>query len=102
MKIIKIKKNNSVLLKELNYLKILEIVSNKNLILDYNVHTILQEYIDGKILKNILEDLKSNQEKLILTIVQKNKGKAEIFSFVSKDCFELITAKEIINMLNNR
>ena len=96
----KLKKYNSSLLKDLNYLKIIEIVSNKNLILDYNVHTILHEYLDGKILKNILEDLKNNQKKLVLTIIQKNKGKVEIYSLVSKDCFEFFTAKEIINMLN--
>ena len=35
-----------------------------------------------------------------MTIIQKNKGKVEIYSLVSKDCFEFFTAKEIINMLN--
>ena len=96
----KLKKENLVLLKDLNYLKILKIINNKQLLLDYNVHTILQERFDGKVLKNILEDIKNNQKKLILTIIQKNKEKVEIYSLVTKDCFKFITAKEIINMLN--
>ena len=53
-------------------------------------------------MKNILEDIKNSQENLILTILQKNKSKLEIYSLVTKDCFKLITAKEIINMLNNK
>ena len=33
--------------------------------------------------------------------MQKNKSKLEIYSLVTKDCFDFITAKEIINMMNS-
>ena len=97
----KLKKENSVLSKEVNYLKIIEIISNKKLISSFNVHVIYQEYVDGKILKTILEDIKSSEKKLVLIIMQKNKSKLEIYSLVTKDCFDFITAKEIINMMNS-
>jgi alanyl-tRNA synthetase len=97
----KLKKENSILSKEVNYLKIIETISNKKIISDCNVQVIFQDYVDGKILKNILEDIKSSEKKLILVVLQKNKSKLEIYSLVTKDCFDLITANEIINMMNN-
>ena len=98
----KLKKENLNLLKKFNYLKILETISNENIVSGCNIQVLAQEHFDGKILKNILEDIKNSQENLILTILQKNKSKLEIYSLVTKDCFKLITAKEIINMLNNK
>tara|TARA_B100001059_G_scaffold86297_1_gene84466 strand:+ start:28864 stop:31491 length:2628 start_codon:yes stop_codon:yes gene_type:complete len=98
----KLKKENLNLLKKFNYLKILETISNENIVSGYNIQVLAQEHFDGKILKNILEDIKNSQENLILTILQKNKSKLEIYTLVTKDCFKLITAKEIINMLNNK
>ena len=50
--------------------------------------------------KNILEDIKSSESHLVLTIIQKNNSKLEIYSLVTKDCSNVITAKEIINMIN--
>ena len=97
----KLKKENLSLLKNLNKLKILEIISNKNLKDKFNVQVISQEYFDGKALKNVLEDIKSSEENLILTIIQKNKSKVEIYTLVTKDCFNCITAKEIINSIND-
>jgi alanyl-tRNA synthetase len=95
-----LKKQNSNLLKEINYLKILKNIEKKNIINQYNVQIVNLDYIDGKILKNILEDVKSSQEKLILTVIQRNNKKAEIYVLVTVDCFNHITAKEIINNLN--
>ena len=97
----KLKKENLNLLKNFNKLKILEIISNKNLKDKFNVQVIFQEYFDGKALKNVLEDIKSSEENLILTIIQKNKSKVEIYTLVTKDCFNFITAKEIINSIND-
>ena len=97
----KLKKENLNLLKNFNKLKILEIISNKNLQDKFNVQVIFQEYFDGKALKNVLEDIKSSEENLILTIIQKNKSKVEIYTLVTKDCFNFITAKEIINSIND-
>ena len=97
----KLKKENLSLLKNFNKLKILEIISNKNLKDNYNIQVINQEYLDGKVLKNILEDIKSSEENLILIIIQKNRSKIEIYSLVTKDCFNFITAKEIINVINS-
>ena len=97
----KLKKENLNLLKNFNKLKILEIISNKNLKDKFNVQVIFQEYFDGKALKNVLEDIKSSEENLILTIIQKNKLKVEIYTLVTKDCFNFITAKEIINSIND-
>ena len=96
----KLKKENLVLLKEINNLKILDIINNKKLQGIYNVHVINQDYVDGKVLKNILEDIKSSESHLVLTIIQKNNSKLEIYSLVTKDCSNVITAKEIINMIN--
>ena len=96
----KLKKQNSNLIKEINYFKIIKIIDNKKILSGFNVQIFSQDYIDGKILKNILEDIKSTQEKLILVIIQKNNNKAEIYILVSKDCFEYLTAKDIINDLN--
>ena len=96
----KLKKENLVLLKEINNLKILDIINNKQLQGIYNVHVINQDYVDGKVLKNILEDIKSSESHLVLTIIQKNNSKLEIYSLVTKDCSNVITAKEIINMIN--
>jgi alanyl-tRNA synthetase len=96
----KLKKENLVLLKEINNLKILDIINNKQLQGIYNVHVINQDYVDGKVLKNILEDIKSSASHLVLTIIQKNNSKLEIYSLVTKDCSNVITAKEIINMIN--
>tara|TARA_Y200000002_G_scaffold185582_1_gene153255 strand:+ start:1122 stop:3749 length:2628 start_codon:yes stop_codon:yes gene_type:complete len=96
----KLKKQNSNLIKEINYFRIIKIIDNKKIISGYNVQILSQDYIDGKILKNILEDIKSTQEKLILAITQKNNNKAEIYVLVSEDCFEYFTAKDIINDLN--
>ena len=97
----KLKKENLNLLKNFNKLKILEIISNKNLKDNYNIQVINQDYLDGKVLKNILEDIKSSEENLILIIIQKNRSKIEIYSLVTKDCFNFITAKEIINVINS-
>ncbi len=96
----KLKKQNSNLIKEINYFKIIKIIDNKKILSGFNVQIFSQDYIDGKILKNILEDIKSTYEKLILAIIQKNNNKAEIYILVSKDCFEYLTAKDIINDLN--
>ena len=96
----KLKKQNSNLIKEINYFKIIKIIDNKKILAGFNVQIFSQDYIDGKILKNILEDIKSTQEKLILAIIQKNNNKAEIYILVTKDCFEYLTAKDIINDLN--
>ena len=96
----KLKKENLVLLKEINNLKILDIINNKKLQGIYNIHVINQDYVDGKVLKNILEDIKSSESHLVLTIIQKNNSKLEIYSLVTKDCSNVITAKEIINMIN--
>ena len=95
-----LKKQNSNLLKEINYFKILKNIEKKNIINQYNVQIMNLDYIDGKILKNILEDIKSSQERLILTVIQRNNNKAEIYVLVTVDCFNHITAKEIINHLN--
>jgi len=81
--------------------RILEIIRNKNLENNYNIQVVHQEYFDGKVLKNILEDIKSSEKNLILTVIQKNKSKVEIYTLVTKDCFNLITAKKIINILNS-
>ena len=43
-----LKKQNTNLLKEINYLKILEIVNKKNIISNYNVHIFYQDHVDGK------------------------------------------------------
>ena len=96
----KLKKQNSNLIKEINYLKISKAIEIKKIVLNYNVQILSQNYIDGKILKNILEDIKSTQEKLILAIIQKNNNKVEIYILVTKDCFEYFTAKDIINNIN--
>jgi alanyl-tRNA synthetase len=80
-------------------LKILEIINKKNIISNYNVHIFYQDHVDGKVLKNILEDIKSSQEKLIMIILQKNSSKIEIYTLVTKDCFDVVTAKDIINKL---
>ena len=95
-----LKKQNSNLLKEINYFKILKNIEKKNIINQYNVQIMNLDYIDGKNSKNILEDIKSSQEKLILTVIQRNNNKAEIYVLVTVDCFNHITAKEIINHLN--
>ncbi len=95
-----LKKQNAALLKEINYLKILETINKKNIISNYNVHIFYQDHVDGKVLKNILEDIKSSQEKLIIIILQKNSSKIEIYTLVTKDCFDVVTAKDIINKLN--
>ena len=96
----KLKKQNSNLLKEIHHFKILKNISDKNLILDFNVHVFSQDYVDGKVLKNILEDIKSSEEKLIITILQQNNNKLEIYTLVTKDCLNFITAKDVINTLN--
>ena len=96
----KLKKQNSNLIKEINYLKISKAIEIKKIVLNYNVQILSRNYIDGKILKNILEDIKSTQEKLILAIIQKNNNKVEIYILVTKDCFEYFTAKDIINNIN--
>ncbi len=96
----KLKKQNSNLIKEINYLKISKAIEIKKIVLNYNVQILSQNYIDGKILKNILEDIKSTQEKLILAIIQKNNNKVEIYILVTKDCFKYFTAKDIINNIN--
>ena len=49
-----LKKQNSNLLKEINYFKILKNIEKKNIINQYNVQIMNLDYIDGKILKNIL------------------------------------------------
>ena len=97
----KLKKENLSLLKSYNRYRILEIIRNKNLENNYNIQVVHQEYFDGKVLKNILEDIKSSEKNLILTVIQKNKSKVEIYTLVTKDCFNLITAKKIINILNS-
>ena len=97
----KLKKENLSLLKSYNRYRILEIIRNKNLEDNYNIQVVHQEYFDGKVLKNILEDIKSSEKNLILTVIQKNKSKVEIYTLVTKDCFNLITAKKIINILNS-
>ena len=96
----KLKKQNSNLLKEIHHFKILKNISDKNLILGFNVHVFSQDYVDGKVLKNILEDIKSSEEKLIITILQQNNNKLEIYTLVTKDCLNFITAKDVINTLN--
>ena len=96
----KLKKQNSNLLKEIYHFKILKNISDKNLILGFNVHVFSQDYVDGKVLKNILEDIKSSEEKLIITILQQNNNKLEIYTLVTKDCLNFITAKDVINTLN--
>ena len=96
----KLKKQNSNLLKEIHHFKILKNISDKNLILGFNVHVFSQDYVDGKVLKNILEDIKSSEEKLIITILQQNNNKLEIYTLVTKDCLNFVTAKDVINTLN--
>ena len=96
----KLKKQNSNLLKEIHHFEILKNISDKNLILGFNVHVFSQDYVDGKVLKNILEDIKSSEEKLIITILQQNNNKLEIYTLVTKDCLNFITAKDVINTLN--
>ena len=48
-----------------------------------------------------VKDIKSSEKKLILTIIQKNKSKVEIYILVTNDCFDIVTAKEIISNINN-
>ena len=68
----KLKKQNSDLLKEIHYFKILKNIEDKKMLSKFNFQVFYQDYVEGKILKNILEDIKSTQEKLILIILQKN------------------------------
>ena len=96
----KLKKQNSDLLKEIHYFKILKNIEDKKMLSKFNFQVFYQDYVEGKILKNILEDIKSTQEKLILIILQKNNKKIEIYALVTKDCFGVITAKDIISTLN--
>ena len=96
----KLKKQNSDLLKEIHYFKILKNIEDKNMISKFNFQVFYQDYVEGKILKNILEEIKSTQERLILIILQKNNKKIEIYALVTKDCFDVISAKDIISTLN--
>ena len=96
----KLKKENSALQKKVSHLNILDLINKKNYVSECNFQVFNQEYIDGKILKNILEEIKSSEEKLILIILQKNKSKLEIHVLVTKDCHEIINAKQIIDILN--
>ena len=96
----KLKKENSLLQQKVSHFNILDSINKKNYIMDCNFHMFTQEYIDGKILKNILEEIKSSEEKLILIILQKNRSKLEFHVLVTKDCHQIITAKEIIDILN--
>ena len=96
----KLKKQNSDLLKEIHYFKILKNIEDKNMLSKFNFQVFYQDYVEGKILKNILEEIKSTQEKLILIILQKNNKKIEIYALVTKDCFDVISAKDIISTLN--
>ena len=96
----KLKKENSTLQKKVSHLNILDLINKKNYVSECNFQVFNQEYIDGKILKNILEEIKSSEEKLILIILQKNKSKLEIHILVTKDCHEIINAKQIIDILN--
>ena len=96
----KLKKQNSDLLKEIHYFKILKNIEDKNMLSKFNFQVFYQDYVEGKILKNILEEIKSTQERLILIILQKNNKKIEIYALVTKDCFDVISAKDIISTLN--
>ena len=96
----KLKKENSLLQQKFLHLKILDVITKKKNISDNNIHIIYQEYVDGKILKNILEEIKSVDSKLILTILQKNILKVEIYVLVTKDFHNLINAKQIVDMIN--
>ena len=96
----KLKKENSLLQQKVFHLKILDTISKKKNISDNNIHIICQEYVDGKILKNILEEIKSIESKLILTILQKNIPKVEIYVLVTKGFHNIINAKQIVDKIN--
>ena len=96
----KLKKENSLLQQKVSHLNILDQINKKHYVLDCNFQVFNQEYIDGKILKNILEEIKSSEEKLILIILQKNKSKLELHVLATKDCHKVINAKQIIDILN--
>ena len=80
-------------------MNILDQINKKYHVSDCNFQVFNQEYIDGKILKNILEEIKSSEEKLIMIILQKNKSKLELHVLVTKDCHKVINAKQIIDIL---
>ena len=96
----KLKKENSLLQQKVLHLKILDTIAKKKNISDNNIHIICQEYVDGKILKNILEEIKSVDNKLILIILQKNISKVEIYVLVTKSFHNLVNAKQIIDIIN--
>ena len=97
----KLKKQNDLLLKEITNFKILKIINNNKIKFGININVIYQEYVENKVLKKIIEDIKSSNKNLVLTLIQKNKSKIEIYVLVTKDCFKITTAKEIINMIND-
>jgi len=97
----KLKKQNDLLLKEITNFKILKIINNNKIKFGININVIYQEYVENKVLKKIIEDIKSSNKNLVLTVIQKNKSKIEIYVLVTKDCFKITTAKEIINMIND-
>ena len=97
----KLKKDNSNLIKKIVAFELVNIIQNENIVCEKNFHIIYQDYVDGKILKNIFEDIKSSMKNLILIILQKNKLKLEIYALVTKDCFKVINAREIISCVND-
>jgi len=97
----KLKKDNSNLIKKIATFEIINKIQNQNIVYEKNFHIMNQDYIDGKILKNIFEDIKSSAKNLILIILQKNKSKLEIYVLVTQDCFKVINAKEIISYIND-
>ena len=96
-----LKKQNDLLLKEITNFKILNIINSNKDESGLNINVIHQEYVENRVLKKIIEDIKSSEKNLVLSIIQKNKSKIEIYVLVTKDCFKITTAKEIINMIND-
>ena len=96
-----LKKQNDLLLKEITNYKILNIINNNKDEPGLNVNVINQEYVENKVLKKIIEDIKSSEKNLVLTIIQKNKSKIEVYVLVTEDCFKITTAKQIVNMIND-
>ena len=70
-----LKKQNDLLLKEITNFKILNIINNNKDESGLNINVIYQEYVENKVLKKIIEDIKSSEKNLVLAIIQKNKSK---------------------------